>query len=182
MNEQAIGLLGRMLGQAPRIGTVILVMALTPAICEELAFRGFILSGLRHGGRKWQAIVISSIFFGLAHGFLQQSLVAVALGLLLGYLAVQTSSLLPCVVFHFVHNSLALLAARFAETAWDGWPPVHWLVQRAGDQYTYRWPVVASSVILGCLALAWFAKRGQVHLLKTDRPCGALGSRQELLA
>ena len=79
-------------------------------------------------------------------------------------------------------NSLALLAARFAETVWDGWPPVHWLVQRVGDQYTYRWPVVASSVILGCLALAWFAKRGQVHLLRTDRPCGALGSRQELLA
>ena len=32
---------------------VLVVMAVTPAICEELAFRGFILSGLRHMGHKW---------------------------------------------------------------------------------------------------------------------------------
>ena len=38
---------------------LILVMALLPAICEELAFRGFILSGLRHMGHKWGAIALT---------------------------------------------------------------------------------------------------------------------------
>jgi len=33
---------------------------------RELAFRGFILSGLRHVGHKWAAILASSIFFGAA--------------------------------------------------------------------------------------------------------------------
>src|SRR5205085_6149122 len=36
---------------------LLLAVAVVPAICEELAFRGFVLSGLRHLGHKWWAIV-----------------------------------------------------------------------------------------------------------------------------
>ena len=53
-----------------RSGRCCCVIAVTPAICEELAFRGFILSGLRRMGHKWGAIVLTSVFFGLAHGIL----------------------------------------------------------------------------------------------------------------
>ena len=44
---------------------------LLPALCEELAFRGLILSGFRHLGHKWRAIVYTALFFGLTHGVLQ---------------------------------------------------------------------------------------------------------------
>ena len=40
---------------------LLLVIALVPAVCEELAFRGFILSGFRHLGHKWRAIVLSAL-------------------------------------------------------------------------------------------------------------------------
>ena len=63
---------------APSLLAVVLVLAVAPAVCEELAFRGFILSGLRHLGHKWAAILATSIFFGAAHGILQQSLTACA--------------------------------------------------------------------------------------------------------
>ena len=56
----------------PTLWQAVLLFALLPAVCEEVAFRGFILSGLRHMGHKWRAILISSIFFGVAHGMLQQ--------------------------------------------------------------------------------------------------------------
>ena len=36
-----------------------------PAVCEELAFRGFILSGFRRLGHKRRAIVYSALLFGL---------------------------------------------------------------------------------------------------------------------
>ena len=42
-----------------RCGRCCCLVALTPAICEELAFRGFILSGLRRMGHKWGAIVLT---------------------------------------------------------------------------------------------------------------------------
>ena len=69
-------------------------------------------SGLRRSGHTWAAIAVASIFFGIAHGILQQSLAASIVGIVLGYLAVRTGSLAPCVAYHFVHNSLSLLLGR----------------------------------------------------------------------
>ena len=99
---------------------LVLVIAVVPAVCEELAFRGFILSGFRHLGHKWRAIVFSALLFGLTHGILQQSLIACLLGVVLGYLAVQTGSILPGMVFHVVHNTLAVANSRI--TAGDDAP------------------------------------------------------------
>lgn len=91
---------------------LICVFALTPAICEELAFRGFILSGLARGGRLAIAIVISSIMFGVIHMIPQQIFNATLVGLLIGLLAVHSRSLFPAILFHFCTNSLALLYSR----------------------------------------------------------------------
>ena len=73
---------------------LVLLAALLPAVCEELACRGFILSGFRHLGHKWRAIIYSAVLFGLAHGILQQSLLACLVGVLIGYMAVQSGSYL----------------------------------------------------------------------------------------
>ena len=64
-----VGEYQQIIAQAPNIWAIIALMALTPAICEEIAFRGFILSGLRHVACKWTAIVISSVLFGLCTAF-----------------------------------------------------------------------------------------------------------------
>ena len=123
---------------------VLLVIALLPAICEELAFRGFILSGLRHLGGSW-AIGISSVLFGLTHGLLQQSLSAVAVGLVLGCLAWQTKSLVPCALFHLTHNSLAVIAGRHLPRLMEQPSWLDWLVHRTDSEvvpFAYHWPVI----------------------------------------
>jgi sodium transport system permease protein len=104
------------LGQAPSIWVVICLMALLPAVCEELAIRGFILSGFRHLGHKWWAIAISAVAFGAIHMFLQQKIAAGIIGLVIGFLAVQTGTLLPCIVFHAVHNSLAVVIPHVSKS------------------------------------------------------------------
>ena len=141
--------------QAPLLH-VVLLMALAPAVCEELAFRGFILSGLRHAGHKWAAIAISSLFFALAHGLLQQSLSAFVVGAIIGYIAVQTGSLLPAIAFHFTHNALAICVSRV---------PVEWAENNAWTRFAlqiseggilYDWKL--SLVLTGCAVglLYWF--------------------------
>ena len=94
----------KMLQLAPYAWLPFVLIAMLPAICEELAFRGFILSGFRHLGHKWWAIGLSAVFFGLAHTVLQQSLAAIVVGVVLGFLAIQTSSLVPCMLFHMTYN------------------------------------------------------------------------------
>jgi len=90
---------------------LLVVFAVTPAICEELAFRGFILSGLARGGRLAIAVGISSLMFGIIHMIPQQAFNAALLGLVLGLLAIYSRSLFPAMAFHFFNNGIALLHA-----------------------------------------------------------------------
>lgn len=145
------------------------VIAIAPAVCEELAFRGFMLSGLRHLGHKWQAILISSFFFGVAHGVLQQSIVACLVGLAIGYLAVQTGSLLPGMIYHICHNSLFLLFGElvdrpdFEQTRWQ------WLI-RSGSAlpYGFRWPIIALGVVVAAGLLYWFHRLPYARTAEED--------------
>jgi sodium transport system permease protein len=141
--------------QAPSFWHLFLILALLPAVCEELAFRGFILSGLRHLGHKWWSIALASFFFGFTHGIFQQSLVAALVGLVIGYLAVQSGSLLPAICYHAVHNGLALfsreLAAHAAKT-----PLLGWLVSHTpGGSCVYNWPTVLGGFLVAGAVLSW---------------------------
>lgn len=147
--------LGQYVSQAPSYWHLFLVLALLPAVCEELAFRGFILSGLRHLGHKWWAIALASFFFGFTHGVFQQSLVAALVGLLIGYLAVQTGSLLPAVCYHVVHNGLALFSSELGTRAAE-LPLLEWLVcHTPGGSCVYNWPTVLAGFLMACALLSW---------------------------
>lgn len=88
---------------------LILAFAVAPAICEELAFRGLILSGFRQRGRDGLAILFSAVLFGVMHMIPQQVFNATLLGLVLGLLAVRSGSIWPAVLFHLVNNSFAVV-------------------------------------------------------------------------
>jgi membrane protease YdiL (CAAX protease family) len=130
---------------------MLLLMAVLAPVCEEIAFRGFILSGARHIGHKWWAIAISAAAFGAVHLFVQQQIVATALGLLIGYLAVQTESLIPCFVYHAVHNGLQFLAPMAAQEASNN-PASRWShVVGGAEPWIYHPATVA---VCGALAAA----------------------------
>jgi sodium transport system permease protein len=138
------------------IGLLILCVAALPAICEELAFRGFILSGFRNLGNNRRAIVISALFFAIAHGFLQQEINAFIMGLVLGYLAVRTGSLFPGVIFHFVHNALAVLSAKVTPELIEQFPILGLLVHPTNQGPSYQWPVYVFGGVASLALLGWF--------------------------
>jgi len=160
-SEEAIKTLepiNRAVAAAPSIWHILLVLALLPAICEELAFRGFILSGLRHMGHKWGAILLSAVFFGVTHFVLQQSITAVAVGVVIGYLAVQTGSLLPGVLFHLLHNSLVVLAGQVTTKMLQDHRVLALLFSRAEDGYMYNSWVVGVAGVATIFLLLWFRR------------------------
>ena len=100
---------------------LLMVFAVTPAICEELAFRGFILSGLARGGRLAIAVGISSLMFGIIHMIPQQAFNAALLGLVLGLLAIYSRSIFPAMAFHFCNTAIATVhASEAGRIAADG--------------------------------------------------------------
>lgn len=146
---------------------VIGVFALTPAICEEVAFRGFILSGFGSGGRTAVAVVLSSITFGLIHMIPQQVFNATLLGLVLGLIAIRSNSLLPGVVFHFCFNSLAVLhgqaGASWSESApeWLSNDLVSWFIICQDDTVRYNFLTLLTCAGAAFLMIRWLINQGE---------------------
>lgn len=139
----------------------LLVMAFLPAICEELAFRGFILSGLRRTGNKWTAIILTALLFGVTHGILQQTISATLVGVVIGYITIQSGSLLPAICFHFTHNSLAVIFSRMTAAVEEGAThyygvPCELLLNEFNDQLTYNWMVVGIGLLASVGLFLWY--------------------------
>ncbi|MFQ5461702.1 MAG: ABC transporter permease subunit/CPBP intramembrane protease [Phycisphaerae bacterium] len=108
-----------MLAEALRIiplSHAFLFVAVVPAVCEELLFRGFLLSGLRTAGHKWVAIATCGVIFGVFHFFLFKFPVTAMLGMVLAYLCWQSRSILPSMMAHLIHNAIGMLNVRFPES------------------------------------------------------------------
>ncbi len=84
--------------------TMFLYSSLVGPIVEELIYRGFVMRSLEKYGKSF-AIVVSSIFFGVMHQNLVQSVFAIIAGLILGYVAMNYS--LKCsIILHIINNCL----------------------------------------------------------------------------
>ena len=106
----------RLLVQAhsgPELLFVIIVVALTPAICEELLFRGLIQKNMVLGTNKKAGFILTGVVFGLYH--LNPFLVVplVGLGVLFGYLMHRSQTILVPMIAHFTNNLFSVLGAYF---------------------------------------------------------------------
>lgn len=101
-----------------------LFVALLPGICEEIAFRGPLLYGLRCRFRPAALIVVVGIVFGIFHIALFRIIPTAFLGMILTALALLTGSIFPGMVLHAGNNAYAYWLARrnisAAEWHW-GW-------------------------------------------------------------
>lgn len=91
------------------IGYVIVSCA-TPAFCEELLFRGTILSGLKKYGATI-AIIVSSVIFTFMHGNAEQTVHQFIIGALVGFIFYKTGNLWLGVIIHFFNNFLSVTAS-----------------------------------------------------------------------
>jgi hypothetical protein len=109
-------------------------VAVVPAVCEELMFRGVILRNFERELPPWVAIVLTGTLFGLYHLRFTQALPLVLLGILITWLVWRTGSLWVVVAVHFVNNAGSVVfASFFPEIAFDptfteSAPPVYLVV------------------------------------------------------
>jgi len=94
-------------------GMVVLMIAVQPAIFEELAFRGTILSALSRALRPMEAVLVGAMMFMILHLAPLRFPHTLAMGVAAGFLRLRTGSLYPCVLLHFTHNGLCVAAECF---------------------------------------------------------------------
>jgi len=88
---------------------LILLVGLTPAICEEILFRGFLQPLLIRLTRPGWGILFSAMAFALFHLDPVHVVGVFPLGLWLGYLSYQSGSLIPAMLAHLCNNVLSIL-------------------------------------------------------------------------
>ena len=85
-------------------------IAVTPAIMEELFFRGLIMGVFRKFTNIHVAIWVTGILFSLLHLQILGFFPRMALGIVFGYLCYWSGSLFPCIIAHFVNNAMSAFA------------------------------------------------------------------------
>lgn len=95
----------------------LLLLAVVPAVCEELFFRGYVQRRLEAGGTATSAIVLSGLAFGLYHLRLTHLLPLTVVGAYLAYAVFATQRLRPAIAAHFAYNAALIVLA------WRGLDP-----------------------------------------------------------
>jgi membrane protease YdiL (CAAX protease family) len=94
----------------------LLIMALLPAIAEELFFRGSLQKVLlRMSNKPWLAILVTSSIFALLHNTFLKIAPIFVLGLFLGIIYHVTRNLWYNIIVHFLNNALAVLSVYYAD-------------------------------------------------------------------
>ena len=88
----------------------LLVVAVMPAICEEMLFRGMIYKGLENKGRSpKRAILLSGILFGLMHMDFIRMIPTAILGIGFAYVLYKSGSIFLCMLMHLFNNGIIVL-------------------------------------------------------------------------
>ena len=127
----------------------LLVIALIPAVGEEMTFRGVIQQSLTRRMNPHIAIILSAAIFSFFHfqffGFLPR----LFLGILLGYMFYITGSLWTSILMHFVNNGAAVTLYYLGNIGVIE-DAEHW-----GETQNV-WIIVASAVMtLGLIIWSW---------------------------
>lgn len=146
----------------------LLVVALIPAVCEEVFFRAGMqnllqrwLSGKKNNDQLTTdnrqltthiAIWLTALIFSLAHGELFSFMPRFVLGALLGYLYIYGGSLLPNMLAHFVNNALVVV--------------LYWLVARGVIDIDPEAPLKVEWTLTALCTLAAIAVMGVTFFRK----------------
>lgn len=139
----------------------ILAVAFAPGLCEELAFRGWIFSGLRSNNRPLATILMSSVLFGVMHVLMsayQQFFHSTVLGVILGLLALRSGSLWPSVIMHITNNAMAVIYGFWARKSPS---TAGWLFSDP-ESLRYRWPFVLIAIPATIFLVIWCYRMPEV--------------------
>lgn len=93
-----------------------LIVAVSPAICEEAVFRGVFFNSLWNTThKKWMTIVIVAAVFGAFHGNIWRFPPTFVLGIAMGYLVFETNNMFCNMLFHGINNGVPLVLLFLTE-------------------------------------------------------------------
>lgn len=128
------------------VWALILVIAVMPAICEEIMFRGFLFGSLGRKIKAQWAIIISAVVFAAYHMSLVKMLPMSLLGIGLAAAMSATGSIYTSMAMHFLNNLISVLIMKYPEQVGKYLPFL------AAEQLELSW--IIGLVVIGALCTA----------------------------
>ena len=97
----------------PEMLFVVVVVAITPSLCEELMFRGLIQKNLSIAYGNTKGFILAGTIFGLYHMNPFWLVPLVALGIYFSFLQYRSQSLILPIVAHLMNNASATIGVYF---------------------------------------------------------------------
>ncbi|MBP6673029.1 MAG: CPBP family intramembrane metalloprotease [Bacteroidetes bacterium] len=94
----------------PELLFVMTVAALTPAICEELMFRGLIQKNFTISGGNVKGFILAGTIFGLYHMNPFWLIPLMALGVYFSFIQYRSRTLILPIIVHFMNNAAATVS------------------------------------------------------------------------
>ncbi|MEM8487739.1 MAG: type II CAAX endopeptidase family protein [Bacteroidota bacterium] len=108
LEESQLELIEQVLQQDLGLVFSLAVMALTPAICEEILFRGYLQRQFERAMGVLPAIVLIGVIFGFFHLRFTQVIPLSVIGIYLAYITWRSGSLWLAIIIHFANNAFAV--------------------------------------------------------------------------
>ncbi|MDD8018613.1 MAG: CPBP family intramembrane metalloprotease [Bacteroidota bacterium] len=92
---------------------VVIVVALTPAICEEVLFRGLVQKNISLATNRTKGFIITGIIFGLYHFNPFLAVPLVGLGIFFSFLQYRSQTIILPMIAHFVNNGVSVIGVYY---------------------------------------------------------------------
>ena len=105
------------------VGGLFITLTLTavlPGLCEETAHRGMLLRGFSSRIGIMNAVLLSSLCFGLMHLNIVQCFYAMILGYFMGLAVVATGTIWTSIIMHFMNNAIGIYFMFASQNNWFG--------------------------------------------------------------
>jgi hypothetical protein len=103
-------LIGGLIRSIP-LPLALIIVAVSPAICEEFLHRGLLLHTFKNVNNKWISISVLGLIFGLFHLNLPQLVPTALLGAVMAYIMIETKNMWLPILFHFINNAISVLVS-----------------------------------------------------------------------
>lgn len=87
----------------------LLVVAIMPAICEELLFRGALLTSMKELKKPWLIVGLNGLIFAVAHLETIKLASVTLFGILLAYIVYRSGNLAYSMILHFLNNGWVVI-------------------------------------------------------------------------
>ena len=139
----------------------LIIIALIPAVGEELTFRGVLQQSLTRKMNPHIAIILSSAIFSFIHFQFYGFLPRMFLGMLLGYMFYITNSIWTSMLMHFVNNGATVVVYYLCNIG------VIEDAEHFGETQN-AWIIIASAVItIVLIAWSWIKAKPKQPLMAT---------------